>query len=339
MQDAICTVGDCDKPVHVKARKLCRAHYEAAWKAGFAEKVDKGPVPNQRKCGKDGCDRKHKAHGFCRRHLEQERADGRLLSADLICTFEGCSRPRTAEELCLGHVRQKRKGKPLAPLRPYSKREGTCPGPECDRPVHSGGYCSGHYWQMREGRELTPIDREASLKGKPCTVKECDRTAITRDGICRTHYQYRLNGDDDWARPIPAKAPNGAGHINVDGYRVITVEGRNMMEHRYLAERELGRPLHEHETVHHRNGNRSDNRIKGSFVLNHRGHLMSGNLEIWSTSQPAGQEVGPKLDWAVELLEEYAEFLPVEHRARLAGLLGDAGEGVAAWCPPHRRSA
>jgi HNH endonuclease len=54
----------------------------------------------------------------------------------------------------------------------------------------------------------------------------------------------------------------------------------------------LGRPLLDHEEVHHRNGDRTDNRLD--------------NLELWSTFQPAGQRVEDKVAWAIELLKLYA---------------------------------
>lgn len=120
----------------------------------------------------------------------------------------------------------------------------------------------------------------------------------------------------------------GERYIDPKGYAIITTsDGRTTGEHRYIVELLLGRPLFRTENVHHLNGHRADNRTDGQLVLMN-GKLRSGNLELWSSAQPAGQEVGPKLEWAVEMAEEYADFVPDDLLARMAAVLERRGYGV-----------
>lgn len=53
----------------------------------------------------------------------------------------------------------------------------------------------------------------------------------------------------------------------------------------------LGRPLVAGENVHHKNGVRSDNN--------------PDNLELWVTTQPAGQRPEDLVAWAKEILARY----------------------------------
>lgn len=59
--------------------------------------------------------------------------------------------------------------------------------------------------------------------------------------------------------------------------------------------RMIGRDMLATETVHHMDGDRSNND--------------PSNLELWDRRQPPGQRVRDKIRWALELIKQYPELL------------------------------
>lgn len=63
---------------------------------------------------------------------------------------------------------------------------------------------------------------------------------------------------------------------------------KGILQHRFVMEKHLGRPLQSYETVHHKNGVKDDNRIE--------------NLELWIHRPHKGQRFDDLLPWMIEVL-------------------------------------
>lgn len=212
-----------------------------------------------------------------------------------MCSAAACDRPVYARGLCSRHYRQLLRSGSVKPDRVAAD----CAVAGCGRRAVTRGWCHGHYLRWSRGGDV----RADVPLGRPvrdhCTVAECGDGAVS-GGLCRAHARrQRLYGDPLAGQPRRLVTPDGGSVSHGYWWVPVPVEDRHLVppgrhadfEHRLVLARLLGRPLLPDETVHHRNGDRLDNRPE--------------NLELWSSAQPKGQRIEDKLAWAYEMIGRY----------------------------------
>ena len=103
-----------------------------------------------------------------------------------VCEALNCERQAYTGGYCSRHYQQIRRNGRLTPEREYSKRGHYCKAASCQEPQAARGYCFRHYQQVRRHGRLTP-ERERIWGRTGCKVSGCPDAHVAR-GYCKHHY-------------------------------------------------------------------------------------------------------------------------------------------------------
>lgn len=204
----------------------------------------------------------------------------------------------------------------MADEKPPRINGGPCPIEGCANVARMRGWCSTHYRRWKETGDplklLNPPRKYKNISGQRfgnlvaqtrvpkemsrrnarwVCLCDCGNTTIALMGnlqnggkkSCGCEQYKRLERVMTKAGYVTVDAPDGHPHAGKRNGRIL--------EHRLVVEQYLGRYLLPTEEVHHKNANRSDNRIE--------------NLELWTKSHPSGARVEDHIQWALQLILTY----------------------------------
>ncbi len=220
------------------------------------------------------------------------------------CSVEGCNKPRDRKGWCSMHYTRMHNHGELGPAEAFQPEKVALTCEHCSKDFEMtagryrvavkffGGrkYCTRTCW--KEALAIEALER-------PAPTFECAqcKKVVARKRTPKTG-QYNLQPKFCGRECASLAGKHNAGlplHVKQrDGYILVCQGGRRakyVPQHRIVMERAIDRPLRKEETVHHKNGQRDDNRIE--------------NLELWNSRHGKGQRVSDKIEFCAGFLREY----------------------------------
>lgn len=306
-----CKIAGCDQAA--KAMDMCQTHY-MRYRRGATDSEgnplrDMKGIAAGMTCKVAECARDVIGKGYCSKHYQQWQHGHRTLEGVLVDGMrERNIGPRsiTSEERTVRGL-----------------RAGSCK--LCESSMFHGGtgFCCKHYAQFqrgqidRDGVELrAPLRVAAYDSSARCIVIDCtDRPSGLN--MCKHHYeQFRAgirNADGELLRDPRNGGKTGAkdiwlssggyikqrcmDHPRADKYGFVPM-------HRLVMEQQLGRFLEEWEIVHHKNGDKADNRLVNLELMDGRARAPGECRE----GHPPGHDFD--LGTAIQTIMQQNEHIP-----------------------------
>lgn len=162
-------------------------------------------------CVIEGCTRKVRTRGYCRRCLQAGYEDGsipKIRGPRGVCIVDSCSDLATSKKMCgMHYARLVRNGSTDTPTSKvkYVAPDGSrvsCSVHDCSTAAVARSLCSRHYSILLRGG-----DPEMSGRTKKCPVTDCWRDIGIKAGLCtdhnRTKWLYGLTQDQFLEMNLP----------------------------------------------------------------------------------------------------------------------------------------